>query len=106
MQGSSSFIWLIGFFALMYFLMIRPQQKQKKKRQEVLDNIQKGEKVVTIGGIHGKIVSLDKETMMLEIADGVIIKMQRSSVGFVVEESTDEIEEDEADEPAEETEDK
>ena len=84
MQGSSSFIWLIGFFALMYFLMIRPQQKQKKKRQEVLDSVAKGEKVVTIGGIHGTIASLTKETMMLEIAPNLQIKMQRSSIGFVM----------------------
>jgi len=83
-QGaSSSFIWLLLFFALMYFLMIRPQQKQKKQRQELLNNLEKGDKVVTIGGIHGTITSLDDETMVLEIAPNVRITMQRSAVGFV-----------------------
>ena len=97
MQGGSSFIWLIGFFALMYFLMIRPQQKQKKKRQEILDSVEKGEKVVTIGGIHGTITSLSPETMILEIAPNVEITMQRSSIAFVVsedEEADEDIDED------------
>lgn len=79
----NSFIWLILFFALMYFLMIRPQQKQKKQRQELLDNLEKGDKVVTIGGIHGKIVSLTDDDMVLEIAPNTRVTMQRSAVGFV-----------------------
>lgn len=79
----SSFLWLLVFFAMMYFLMIRPQQKQKKQRQELLNNLEKGDKVVTIGGIHGKIVSLNDETMGLEIAPNVRITMQRTAVGFV-----------------------
>ncbi|MCR4442060.1 MAG: preprotein translocase subunit YajC [Peptococcaceae bacterium] len=83
-QGaSSSFIWLLLFFALMYFLMIRPQQKQKKQRQELLNNLEKGDKIVTIGGIHGTITSLTDETMVLEIAPNLRITMQRSAVGFV-----------------------
>ncbi len=101
MQGGSSFIWLIGFFALMYFLMIRPQQKQKKKRQEVLDSIQAGEKIVTIGGIHGTITSMTKDTMILEIAPNIEIKMQRSAIGFSVTEEEDNEDDAQIDEDAE-----
>ena len=101
MQGGSSFIWLIGFFALMYFLMIRPQQKVKKKRQEVLDNVEKGERVVTIGGIHGTITSLNSENMTLEIAPNIEIKMQRAAINFVVVDEEDADVEEEVDDEKE-----
>ena len=83
MQGGSSFIWLIVFFGIMYFLMIRPQQKQQKKRQEILNSLEKGDKVVTIGGIHGTIISLNDKDLVLEIAPNVRITIQRTAVGFV-----------------------
>jgi preprotein translocase subunit YajC len=86
-QGAGgSFLWLIVFVAMMYFLFIRPQQKQKKKRQELLNSLEKGDRVVTIGGIHGKITALDDETVDLEIAKGLRIKIQRTAVGFVQDE--------------------
>lgn len=76
-------MFLLIFFAAMYFFMIRPQQKQKKQRQELLNNLEKGDKVITIGGIHGVIVALTDDDLMLEVAPDVKIKMQRSSVGTV-----------------------
>lgn len=89
MQGlNNSFLWLLFFIALMYFLMIRPQQKQKKKRQELLNSLGKGDRIITIGGIHAKIVSLNDEenTMVVEIAPNVRITMQRSAVGVMADE--------------------
>ena len=83
MQGLGSFGWLIIFFGILYFMMIRPQQKQKKQRQELLDNLEKGDKIVTIGGIHGTIVSLKDDTIVLQIAPNVRITIQRTAVGFV-----------------------
>ena len=88
--GSASLMWLVLFFALMYFMMIRPQQKQKKKRQELLNNLEKGDKIVTIGGIHGTIVSLDDEKMAVEVAPSIRLNMQRTAVGFVVVEEESE----------------
>lgn len=85
MQGASSFIWLLVFFGIMYFLMIRPQQKQKKERDRLLNSLEKGDKIVTIGGIHGKIIELDdvENTVVLEIAPNVKITIQRTAVGII-----------------------
>lgn len=86
----NTLIWLLIFFGLMYFLMIRPQQKQKKQREELLNNLEKGDKVVTIGGIHGKIVSLSDDDMILEVAPNTRMTFQRTAVGFVKVEDEDE----------------
>jgi len=83
MQGLGSFSWLIIFGALMYFMLIRPQQKQKKQRQELLDNLEKGDKIVTIGGIHGTVISIKEDTMVVQVAPNVRLTMQRSALGFV-----------------------
>ncbi|BDG60797.1 preprotein translocase subunit YajC [Caldinitratiruptor microaerophilus] len=73
----------IALFALLWFLMIRPQQVQAKKRQEMLNSLRKGDRVITIGGIHGTILDLDPETITLRVADGVDITVQRSAIGAV-----------------------
>lgn len=73
----------IALFALLWFLMIRPQQQQAKRRQEMLNSLRKGDRVVTIGGIHGTILDLDPETITLRIARDVDITVQRSAIGAV-----------------------
>lgn len=84
--GYGSFFYLLVFIGIMYFLMIRPQQKQNKQRQQMLNNLEKGDRIVTAGGIHGKITSLKEETINLEIAPNIVITLQRSGVGFVKDE--------------------
>ena len=87
MQGATgSFFWLIVLLLFMYFMLVRPQQKQRKLRQEMLDNLKVGDKIVTVGGLYGKIVKLYDETMKLEIADNFRVKMQRMAVNFVIDE--------------------
>ncbi|MDI9420514.1 MAG: preprotein translocase subunit YajC [Firmicutes bacterium] len=70
-------------FAIVYFLMIRPQQAQQKQRQAMLDALKKGDKVITIGGIHGEITALTDDTVILSIADKTDIVISRSGVGSV-----------------------
>ena len=70
-------------FAIVYFLMIRPQQAQQKQRQAMLDALKKGDKVITIGGIHGEITALTEDTVILSIADKTDIVISRSGVGSV-----------------------
>ena len=65
-------VLLLGMFIIMYFFMIRPQQKRQKKAKEFRDAISKGDKVVTIGGIHGKIISISDLTVVLEVESGKI----------------------------------
>ena len=80
-----SFLPIILLFVIFYFLLIRPQQKQQKKRQELLSSLKKGDRVVTIGGIHGVIKELNDDVLTLRIADNVNIKFARGGIDRVIE---------------------
>jgi len=77
---SSGPIFLIGMFALMYFLLIRPQQKRAKDHKNLLEALKKGDEVVTNGGVVGKVKSVDESFATLEIAEGVIVKVQKQGI--------------------------
>jgi len=62
--------------------MIRPQQKQRKERAEMLDSLNKGDKIVTIGGIYGTLIDVKEDTIKLRVADKVELTMSRESVGY------------------------
>ncbi len=76
----SQFAPLILIFIVFYFLLIRPQQKKAKEYQQFLNNMKKGDKVLTGGGVHGTITGLTDSTVTMEIADGVRVKVNRGSV--------------------------
>lgn len=59
-------IYLVVIFGAMYFLMIRPQRKKQKEEKKMRENLQVGDEIVTIGGIHGRVISLKEETMVIE----------------------------------------
>ncbi|MCL5677153.1 MAG: preprotein translocase subunit YajC [Firmicutes bacterium] len=85
-QQSTTFtvlIWVIPL-ALFYFLLLRPQQQQQKKRRDMLSSLDKGDRVVTIGGIHGTITDMDEKIVTLRIAEKVEIKVNRSGIGSVL----------------------
>ncbi len=71
---------LLGMFVLMYFLLIRPQQKRAKDHKKVLSELKKGDEVVTNGGIVGKITSVDESFADLEVAAGVTVKVQKQGI--------------------------
>jgi len=73
-------ILIIG---IMYFLMIRPQQKRMKEHKEMIASVRRGDTVVTSGGILGKVTKVDEHELQVEIADGVRIKVLRSTVSEV-----------------------
>ncbi len=75
-----NFIPLAIMFVIFYFLLIRPQQKRSKETKKMLSEIQKGDNVVTTSGIHGKIVSVADDIVMVEIADNVRIKVSKEAV--------------------------
>ena len=79
--GFSGFIPLILMFVILYFLLIRPQQKRTKEHRQMIADLKKGDRIVTSGGIHGRITGLDNETLTVEIADRVRVKVARSNVG-------------------------
>jgi preprotein translocase subunit YajC len=78
--GFASFVPLILIFGVFYFLLIRPQQKKAKEHQQFLLDLKKGAKVLTGGGIHGRITGLTDSTVTMEIAEGVRIKVNRGSI--------------------------
>jgi preprotein translocase subunit YajC len=71
---------LILMFVVLYFLMIRPQMKRQKETKAMIEALQKGDEVVTAGGVAGRITKLHDAWMTIEIADGVDIVVQRSAV--------------------------
>lgn len=78
------FALIIGIF---YFMILRPQQKRQKERQKMLDAVKKGDKVVTSGGLHGTVAGIDEKTFLLQVADNVKLKFDRSAVGGVLKEA-------------------
>ena len=83
-QTMASYLPIIVLLGLMWFLMIRPQQQQAKKRRQMLDNLKRGDVVVTVGGIQGRIERIDDKKIKLRVADQVVLDMVRESVGYVV----------------------
>ena len=69
-------------FIVMYFFMVRPQQKKAKDAKKFIDEMKKGDSVVTIGGMHGKIYELDELTVVLEVDRGTKLKFDRSSISL------------------------
>ena len=76
------FVFLGLMFVVMYFFMIRPQSKKAKEQRNFLENIEKGQKVVTIGGIHGKVLSVGDNTLMIEVDSNTKLKVEKSSVSI------------------------
>lgn len=74
---------MVLVFAVIYFLMIRPQQKQEKQRRAMLGAVQKGDKVVTTGGIHGTITNMGEDTVTLRV-DNIKMTVDRSAIGRVI----------------------
>lgn len=69
-----------GIILIMYFFMIRPQQKKQKDAKNFIESIKKGDQVVTIGGIHGKVYAIEGETVLIELDKGLKIKVEKSAV--------------------------
>ena len=81
--GFAGFVPLILMFAIFYFLLIRPQQKKAKDHREMVGNLKKGDRIVTSGGIHGRITAVDDTVLTVEISDRVRVKINRGNVAGV-----------------------
>ena len=79
-QDPTFFIMLAVLFAIMYFTMIRPQQKKAKEQKKFIEEIKKGDYVVTIGGAHGYVAELDGDTFILEVEKGGRIRFNKSAI--------------------------
>lgn len=81
--GFVAFLPMILIIVIMYFLILRPQAKRQKEHQKMLSEVQKGDKIVTGGGIHGVVrnVNVEKKTLLVKIADNVKIEIDQGSIG-------------------------
>jgi len=93
---SSLFIFIAGMFAIMYFLMIRPQQKQLKEHRALLANLKKGDMVVTQGGIIGRIFLVADREVQIEVANNVKLRVLKTSVQSILKDPTETSKSDEA----------
>ncbi len=75
-----SFIFLLLIIVVFYFFMIRPQMKRQKELKTYRDTLQKGDKIITTGGIYGKVTDVKETTVTVEIADKVLVKIDKSAV--------------------------
>ncbi len=87
--GGMEMIVMIGiFFAIMYFMIIRPQQKRQKEHKSLMDSLAKGDEVVTNGGMMGRIKGLGDDIVRVELAENVVIKVQKQSISSVLPKGT------------------
>ena len=84
MGGWSMFAMIAIFFAIMYFMIIRPQNKRVKEHRALIDSLQKGDEVSTNGGLMGRITHIGSSTVRLELAEGVEVRLRRDSVSNVL----------------------
>jgi preprotein translocase subunit YajC len=96
--GSSlfSFLPLIAIVAIFYFLILRPQNKKQKETQKMLSALKKGDRVVTIGGIHGVIQSVKESTVIIKVDENAKLEFNRSAVATVSSQAKEEKEDGEA----------
>jgi preprotein translocase subunit YajC len=80
--GASTFIPLGLMVVVFYFFMIRPQTKKAKAEKEFKNEIGKGDKIVTIGGLHGKIIEVSEKTFIIEAEGGVKLKIEKSAIAM------------------------
>ena len=79
---------LVIFFAIMYFLMIRPQQKRERERREMLASVERGDAVITTGGVCGTVVNLSEDRMILRVDDNVTMEFLRAAIAKVERKNT------------------
>lgn len=82
--GMFQLVLMIGIFGLMWFLMIRPQQKRAKEHRNMVAALKKGDEVMTNGGLMGRIIALNEQAIDLEIAKGTVVRFQRQFVTQVL----------------------
>ena len=89
MNGQAGSMWttvimFVAIIAIFYFLIIRPQKKRDKETKAMLDAMKKGDKIITIGGIHGTVVAVKEQTVVIKVDDNTRIEFTKSAVSTVV----------------------
>ncbi|WP_027363853.1 preprotein translocase subunit YajC [Desulfotruncus alcoholivorax] len=87
-------LYIVGLFAILWFLMIRPQQQRQKKHAEMVRNLKVNNKIITIGGIYGTIVKVKEDSLVVKVADNVRITILKNAVSQVLPDSDGESDKD------------
>ena len=86
--GLMQFLPLVALLAVFYFLILRPQQKRAKELKAMVEALQKGDEVVTVGGILGKVTKIGEDNVGIEIADNVVVQVQKPAIQNVLPKGT------------------
>jgi preprotein translocase subunit YajC len=90
-EGGGGLMSTVVMFGLIififYFMIIRPQSKKHKEREKMLSAVKKGDKVITIGGMHGTVVGLEEKSVLIQIAENVKVKHEKTAISTIVENS-------------------
>ncbi|MBD0324470.1 MAG: preprotein translocase subunit YajC [Aldersonia sp.] len=78
--SSANLLFLVAIVVVFYLMLIRPQQRKAKQHQELVKSTDVGDRIVTIGGIHGTVETMDEETVRIEVAPGTVITMARAAI--------------------------
>lgn len=88
--SASSFIpMMVVMFAVIYFFMIRPEQKKQKAKQKMINEIKKGDKILTVGGIYGSVVNTKEDSLSIRVAENAVIKISKTAISSVLNTTTD-----------------
>jgi preprotein translocase subunit YajC len=82
------FLPLVALLAVFYFLILRPQQKRAKEQKTMIEALQKGDEIATLGGILGKVTKVSDDNLAIEIADNVVVQIQKAAVQNVLPKGT------------------
>ena len=85
-------IVIVVLFALMWFLLVRPQRKRSQAQLIMQDDLRKGDEIITAGGLHGTVISIEDDVLEIEIAPGTIVRLDRRAVAAVVSEPEPDVE--------------
>jgi len=92
-MSGAGFLLIIVAFGFLYFVLIRPQKRRQLQARQMLDSIKEGDEIVTAGGIYGRITALHDDSVTLEIAPQVTVRVARRAIGGVVPPEEPEVEE-------------
>jgi preprotein translocase subunit YajC len=89
-SGGGSIIILVGLFAVLWLVLIRPQKTRQQRQQQLLSSVEPGDEVLTVGGLYGIVQSVDEENdLIVEIAEGIHVRIARRAVATVVKPDED-----------------
>lgn len=74
------FIFMAAIFAVFYFLLIRPQKKKEADRKKMIEELKKGDNIVTVGGLYGKVVSIDESSVLAQVDEGTKVRIDKNAI--------------------------